>query len=274
MNNKKFFLIICITGFLISPVYAQGDLLITPNRLIFKPNKIKEIINLVNTGSTKETYLVSFVERSMNEDGSFSIVTTPEPGQNFAQPHLRIYPRTISLEPGEGQVVMLQRRRNSNNQTGEYRSHLYFRSTTDYTALGKTIKDTVTGVSVNLRPIFGLTIPVIFHSGQVNATATLSDLRLEREKNINKINFTLNRSGNKSLYGDFTIKYFPVKGKSTTIAKINGVAIYTTIEKRFMSFNLPKNPLINFKEGTIKIIYKTRPGEVKQSIFAESILTL
>ena len=83
MNNKVFFLIILITGLLASSLYAQGDLLITPNRLVFKPNKVKEIINLVNTGSTKETYLVSFVERSMNEDGSFSIVTTPEPGQNL-----------------------------------------------------------------------------------------------------------------------------------------------------------------------------------------------
>jgi hypothetical protein len=274
MNNKVFFLIILITGLLASSLYAQGDLLITPNRLVFKPNKVKEIINLVNTGSTKETYLVSFVERSMNENGSFTIVTKPEPGQNFAQPHLRIYPRTITLKPGEGQVVMLQRRRNSKNQTGEYRSHLYFRSTTDYSALGKTINDTVTGVSVKLRPIFGMTIPVIFHSGKVSATATLSELKLESEKNINKINFTLNRVGNKSLYGDFTVEYFPVKGKSTTIAKINGVAIYTTIKKRFMSLNLPTTPLINFKEGTIKVIYKTRPGEQKQSIFAESILNL
>jgi len=274
MNNKILFLILFITGFFQLKTYTQGNLLITPTRLVFNKNKTKEIINLVNTGKKEETYVVSFVERSMNEDGSFTVVTEPEPGQNFAKPHLRIYPRTVSLMPGEGQVVMLQRRRNRNLQTGEYRSHLYFRSTTDYSALGKTIKDSLTGVSVDLTPVYGLTIPVIFRSGKVTSTVTLSDLKLENTKDQNQIYFTINRTGNSSVYGDFTVQYLPLKGKSITIGAINGVAVYTTTKQRFMSINLIKPDLKNFKEGTIKIIYKTRPGSKKNIVFAEATLNL
>ena len=274
MLNKIFLIIIFFLGCIHSESYAQGDLLITPTRIVFKQNKLKEIINLVNTGETSETFTVSFVERRMNEDGTFTAITDPDPEQNFAEPHLRIYPRRITLAPGEGQVVMLQRRRNSSKQIGEYRSHLYFRSTKDYAALGEKVTDTISGLSVQLTPIYGMTIPVIFRSGNVSATTSLSNLKLENIEDNNQIKFTLNREGNSSVYGDFTVEYFPLKGKPTTIAKIAGVAIYTTIKKRFMSINLLKSPLINFKEGSIKINYKTRPGDKKQEVLAQATLNL
>ena len=274
MNYRSLFVIALLIVFSQFKTSAQGELLITPTRVVFKPDNIKEIINLVNTSEKIETYSVSFVQRRMNEDGSFTVVTKPDPGQNFADSHLRIYPRTITLKPGEGQVVMLQRRRNSKNKTGEYRSHLYFRSNTDYEALGETLIETISGVNIKLTPIYGMTIPIIFRTGNTTATATLSDINVESQKDNNLLNFTLNRKGNKSLYGDFTVKYSTVKGKSITIARLNGVAIYTTINRRFMTINLPKTPSLNLNEGTIKIIYKTRPGEQKQIIFAESILTL
>ena len=274
MYKKIFFIIILVLGSIYSEFFAQGDLLITPTRIVFEQQKLKEIINLVNTGETSETYTVSFVERRMNEDGTFTVITDPDPGQNFAEPHLRIYPRRITLAPGEGQVVMLQRRRNSTKEIGEYRSHLYFRSTKDYSALGEKTTDSITGVSVQLTPIYGMTIPVIFRTGNVNATTTLSDLKLESQKDNNQIKFTLNRDGNSSVYGDFTVEYFPLKGESTTIAKIAGVAVYTTIKRRFMSINLLKSPLINLKEGSIKINYKTRPGDKKQVTLAEATLNL
>ena len=273
MNYRTLFIITFLVVFSQFKTHAQGELLITPTRVVFKPDNIKEIINLVNTGEKTETYTVSFVQRRMNEDGSFTVITKPDPGQNFADPYLRIYPRTITLKPGEGQVVMLQRRRNSNNQMGEYRSHLYFRSNTDYEALGETVIDTISGVNIKLTPIYGMTIPIIFRTGNTTATATISDTKLESLKDSNRLNFTLNRKGNKSLYGDFIVNYSPVKGKSITIARLNGVAIYTTINRRFMSINLPETTSLNFNEGTIKVIYKTRPGEQKQEIFAESILT-
>jgi P pilus assembly chaperone PapD len=274
MNYKTFYALIFLIGFVQFYICAQGQLLITPARVVFKTNNIKEIINLVNTGEKTESYTVSFVQRRMNEDGSFTEITEPDPDENFADAHLRIYPRSITLKPGEGQVVMLQRRRDGNNKPGEYRSHLYFRSNTNYEALGKTVVDTLTGVDIKLTPVFGMTIPIIFRTGNTSANATLSDLKLDRQEDSNQLNFTLNRAGNRSLYGDFTVNYFPVKGESITIAQLNGVAIYTTINKRFMSINLPRTPSINFDEGTIKITYKTRPGEEKQRIFAESILPL
>jgi len=115
---------------------AQGDLLITPTRVVFEGNKQKETLNLVNTGKDTSTYSISFLQYNMKEDGSFVIIEKPDSGQLFADPYLRIFPRQVTLAPGEPQVIMLQCRRKADMLAGEYRSHLYFRAEKNYKPLG------------------------------------------------------------------------------------------------------------------------------------------
>ena len=46
--------LVFLTLFLVSltnTTFAQGDLIITPNRVVFKERQVKEIINLINVGS-------------------------------------------------------------------------------------------------------------------------------------------------------------------------------------------------------------------------------
>lgn len=273
MKNKLLFLILIILECSSVKIYAQGDLLITPNRVIFEGRKIKEVLNLLNAGKETTTFSVSFVQRRMNEDGSFTVITAPESGQMFADPYLRIYPRQVTLLPGEAQVVMLQHRRKSDMQEGEYRSHLYFRSEKNYTALGNEKKDTLKALSVELIPIFGMSIPIIIRSGEVSAIATLSDLKLEKQQNT-QLTFTLNRKGNSSIYGDFTVEYFPVKGKSYIIGAMKGVAVYTNINKRYISIKLNKTPGINLNKGMLKLRYTSREGNKKREVYAAEELEI
>src|ERR1700742_4588008 len=70
---------------------AQGDLLISPLRVIFEGSKKSQEINLANVGKDTATYVISVQNIKMNEDGSFEQITTPEPGQNFAAPFLRFF---------------------------------------------------------------------------------------------------------------------------------------------------------------------------------------
>jgi hypothetical protein len=273
MKNKLLLLMLIILGCSSVKIYAQGDLLITPNRVIFEGRKIKEVLNLINTGKETTTYSVSFVQRRMNEDGSFTVITTPESGQMFADPYLRIYPRQVTLLSGEAQVVMLQLRRKSDMQDGEYRSHLYFRSEKNYNALGNEKKDTLKALSVELIPIFGMSIPIIIRSGEVSAIATLSDLKLSNQQDT-QLTFTLNRKGNSSIYGDFTVKYFPVIGKSYIIGAMKGVAVYTNINKRYISIKLNKTPGMNLNKGSLKLRYTSREGDGKREVYAEDELQI
>jgi hypothetical protein len=273
MKNRFLFLILIILGCSNVKIYAQGDLLITPNRLIFEGRERKEVLNLLNTGKETTTFTVSFVQRRMNEDGSFTVITAPDPGQMFADPYLRIYPRQVTLLPGEAQVIMLQLRRKSDMKTGEYRSHLYFRSEKNYAALGNEKEKTSKAVSVELIPVFGISIPIIIRSGEVNGIATLEDLKLQNQQDA-QFTFTLNRKGNSSIYGDFTVEYFPVKGKSYIIGAKKGVAIYTTISKRYISIKLNKTLGMNLNKGMLKLKFASRRENGKQEVYATEVLQL
>lgn len=254
---------------------AQGDLLITPTRVVFEGNKQKETLNLVNTGKDTATYSISFLQYNMKEDGSFSIIEKPDSGQLFADPYLRIFPRQVTLAPGEPQVIMLQCRRKVGMLSGEYRSHIYFRAEKNYKPLGMKNSDKEpTQVSVQITPVFGISIPIIIRSGTVNVSTTLSNMKLETQQDtINYLSLTLNRSGNISVYGDLTIEYFPTKGKPYEIGMVKGISVYTNTNRRNVLIKLNKIPGLDFNNGKLKVHY-TSPDGAKYLIYAEAELEL
>lgn len=273
MKNKFLFLILIILSCSKIEIYAQGDLLITPNRVIFEGREKKQVLNLLNRGNETTTFSVSFVQRRMNEDGSFSVITVPGLGQMFADPYLRIYPRQVTLLPGEAQVIMLQLRRKSDMKAGEYRSHLYFRSEKNYSPLGNENEKASKAVSVQLIPIFGISIPIIIRSGKISGVATLNDLKLENQQDT-QLTFILNRQGNSSIYGDFIVEYLPIEGKSYIIGAKKGVAIYTTINRRYISIKLNRILGVNLNKGTLKLKFSSREGNGKQEVYAAEVLQL
>lgn len=269
---KRFLIIILIfiLGFGYKSI-AQGDLLITPTRVVFEGRKQKETLNLVNTGKDTATFSISFIQYNMNEDGSFTIIDELDSGQMFADPFLRIFPRRVMLAPGEPQVIMLQCRRKADMKDGEYRSHLYFRSEKSNKPLATKIKDT-TLMSVQLIPIYGISIPVIVRSGNVNVGSTLSNLSLETKNDANQyITLTINRTGNISIYGDISIEFIPDRGRSFQVGLVNGVGVYTNISKRNISIKLNNTSGKPLTNGKLKVQY-TGNGNAKRSVYAEAEL--
>jgi len=196
---------------------AQGNLLITPRRVVFEGNKRSEELNLANTGKDTAKYNVSIVEYRMKEDGSFQEITEPDPGQNFAGKYLRFFPRVVVLAPNEAQVVKVQVTRANELQPGEYRSHIYFRAVPEEKPLGEgeTKKDS-SAISVRLVPIFGITIPAIIRVGESTVKLTLSDLSFEQVNDTTpRLKIVLNRTGNMSVYGDLVIQHVSPSGKIT-----------------------------------------------------------
>ena len=269
MQRKLLFMLIPILAFNFHS-NAQGDLLITPTRVIFDGNKQKEELNLVNTGNDTAIYSISFLQYNMKEDGTFTMIEKPDSGQMFADPYLRIFPRRVTLAPREPQVIMLQFRRKADMATGEYRSHLYFRAEKDSKPLGaeNTVTDT-TQLKVQLIPIFGLSIPVIIRTGAVNVSASLSDLKMEiQQDTIPYLKLTINRTGNISIYGDITVDYIPVQGKPYQIGTVKGMGVYTNINKRYVSIKLNKTPGTTLSNGKLKVQYASS-GENKRVLYAE-----
>lgn len=251
--------IACLILFVISsiPVFSQGNLLVMPRRVVFEGGKKSQDLVLANNGKETAKYTVSIVQYKMNDNGTFEKITEPEPGQFFADPYLRFYPRTVELKPNETQIVKMQLTKAEKLEPGEYRSHIYFRAVPNDKPLGEeeAARDSA-DLSVRLVPVFGITIPVLIRVGPNDAEVTLSDLAMSFPSDtVNQLKFQFNRTGKMSVYGDVEVKYVAGDGKPIVVGEAKGVAVYTPNKIRTFQVNLRKLAGVDYHKGKLIISY-------------------
>ena len=248
---------------------GQGNLLVNPKRVLFEGSKRSEEINLANIGKDTATFIISFNQIRMNEDGSFENILQPDSGQQFADKNLRIFPRTVTLSPNESQVVKLQLIKSNELAPGEYRSHLYFRALPDNKPLGDSSKiKNDTAVAVKITPIFGITIPAIIRVGENNTSVNMSDVSFGiYQDTIPMMDVTFNRNGAMSVYGDIAVDHISNYGKVTRVATAKGVAVYTPTAKRKMKIKLNGNAGADLGGGRLRVKYTDQ--SFKQNILAQ-----
>ncbi|NLA16204.1 MAG: molecular chaperone [Bacteroidales bacterium] len=274
-RNISIFLALSFLTGVFTPSFGQGNLLVTPRRVVFDGSRRVMELNLANTGQEPARYNISFVQYRMTEDGAFEEITEPDPGQFFADKHLRFFPRTILLGPNEAQTVRMQVLGRERLEPGEYRSHVYFRAVPDELALGEVDPDAdTTAVSIRLIPIFGITIPVIIRVGENTTEVTLSDLGLTKdEEGRTRLGFTFNRTGNMSVYGDITVTHVAPNGIETQVGVVNGIAVYTPNTLRKFQLQLAELEEIDYSSGKLLITY-TAQSDVRPQTYATAQLNL
>lgn len=261
--------------FSIANVSAQGNLLITPRRVVFEKAQKSFDLNLANTGRDTATFAISIVQIRMNEDGGFETITKPDSNQWFADQYIRFFPRMVTLGPNESQVVKIQLMRSNGIAPGEYRSHFYFRSVTKVKPLGEEDQaiDT-TKISVTLNPVFGITIPVIIRVGEPSLKVNLSNLSFEQVNGtIPRIKLVFNRLGNTSVYGNVIVEHITPNGQITRVGEANGIAVYTPNTIRRFELNLTNAHGVDFKTGKLRVTFDA-PSDVRPIRYAEAELLL
>jgi hypothetical protein len=273
----KFLFVIVVIAMSAYPLTlnAQGDLLITPRRVVFEGNRQRQEITLANTGQDTARYSISFVQYRMTEVGGFEQIESPDPGQLFSDAYLRFFPRTVTLAPNESQVVRMQLRRLPDMVDGEYRSHMYFRAVPDERPLGEEdILSDTTAIGIRLVPIFGITIPVIIRIGELNAGVKLSNLALKQNEDAPpEFSVTMNREGNQSVYGDLTINYIPLAGEPIEVGVVRGIAVYTPNSKRNFTMQLQQPDGVDYSSGKLVVRYSSA-SEASPELYDEQELLL
>ncbi len=259
----------------ISIQLSAQDLLITPRRVVFEGNKQREELNLVNIGKDTAIFNVSFIQYRMTETGSMEIITSPDSNQLFADSYLRVFPRKVVLAPKEPQLLVLQLRKKTDMKEGEYRSHLYFRADKNEKPLGFGEKsEDTTLMSVQIIPIYGLSIPVILRVGENNLSCSITDIKLQTLPDSSQsLSLIIHRKGNISSYGNIKIVHISQNGTITDIDEIKGIGVYTNLNKRKVSFKLKKQISDFINKGKIFVRYVTGE-ESKQVVLAENELIL
>ncbi len=253
---------------------AQGNLIITPRRLVFDGKKKTQVLDLANTGKDTATFLISMMEIRMDKNGKFEKIATPDSGQNFASSYLRFNPRTVTLAPNEAQTVRVQISKPGLLQPGEYRSHLYVRADPDGMRHSVIARSDSSGISVTMVPVFGISVPVIIRMGTSTTEVAISDLKtIDINDTAAVLTMVFNRTGNMSSYGDLKVDFIADNGKTTQVAIIKGLAVYAPTSSRFMRVDLVKKHGINYHSGKLHILYTT-PADEKSLKIAETELAL
>lgn len=261
-------LLVSVVAFLAIPLKgtSQGNLLLTPKRIVFEGSKRSEELNIVNTGKDTARYVISFVQIRMKEDGSFETITVPDSAQFFADKNLRFFPRSVTLAPNEAQTVKVQLTNKGKLEPGEYRSHLYLRSVSTNQPLGETdTSKAATGISIKIVPVFGFSIPMIIRIGENTAGADFSRISVTMEKDtLPYVNIDLNRTGNMSVYGDIWVDHTSPEGKVTRVGLIKGLSVYTPNTKRYVRVALNKDIGIDYHSGKLHIVYAYQAAKVER----------
>lgn len=271
--KDKFLLLLLLFLPFANSLMAQGDLMVFPKRITFEgiQNRVQDI-NLSNIGKDTATYKLSYSEIKMDEDGKFITIEAPEPDQRFASPHLRFYPRMITLAPNETQTVKIQLIKTNELQQGEYRSHLYFRAVPKTMVLKK--EDPTSkpeGMSISITPVFGISVANIIIIGESTTAVSLSNLAVQQSEDGTSLSLNFNRSGNRSCYGDIQVNHISPEGKTIPAAIVKGFAVYTPGNLRKTKIKLNTIPSVDYTKGKLQVVYSTQN---QKTIYAEALLNL
>ncbi len=207
-----------------------GDLLVAPTRIVLDGRKGAEIV-LNNIGEEPATYRVSVEFRRMKPDGSLEDVTAPTASDKSAADMILYAPRRITLAPREPQAIRIAARPPQGLPDGEYRVHLLFRAIPPATPVVQaSAPSEEKGLRFQLTPIYGVTIPVIVRLGNLQVTAGIANVHLDKARDGSPtVALDLSRTGSRSTFGEVRVLKAGVKDP---IALQKAVAVYTELAAR------------------------------------------
>lgn len=235
-----------------------GDLLVAPTRIVLDGRKGAEVV-LSNIGNEPATYRISLEFRRMTKDGGLEDVAAPSDREKLAEDMIVYAPRRVDLAPRAPQTIRIAARPEANIPDGEYRVHMLFRAVPPAQPITAQKDEQAKGLSFTLIPVYGVTIPVIVRLGSLRVKAGIEDVRLETKDGKPAVGLELDRTGDRSTYGEVRVLKAGVRDP---IAIQRGVAIYTEINRRHISIPMsetftgdPRGPVTvqyveTFDDGT------------------------
>jgi P pilus assembly chaperone PapD len=216
-----------------------GDLLVAPTRIVLDGRKGAEII-LNNIGDEPATYRVSVDFRRMDVNGGLEDVAQPTATDQQAADMIIYAPRRVTLAPHEPQAIRIAARPPQGLPDGEYRVHMLFRAIPPANPVVPASLSTEQekGLRFQLTPIYGVTIPVIVRLGNLQATAAIANVHLDKKDGNPMVSLDLSRSGARSTYGEVRVLKAGIKDP---IALQKGVAVYTELNLRHVSVPVSVN---------------------------------
>ena len=236
-----------------------GDLVVTPTRLLLEGRHTTDQVMLSNRGAETATFRISLTLMAMDEDGNLKEVETPPAGMQSATELLRFAPRQVVIPPGGAQVVRLTLRKPQDLADGEYRAHLFMRAVPPESRGTGIAATPGTGgeMTIELIPIFGISIPVIVRHGNVPAAAArIADAAFETTERGSAVRATIHRDGIGSLYGDVIVRYLRDGAEPLVVGEISRLAVYPEIGLRRVVVPVTPPEGVRLDKGRLEVLYQ------------------
>ncbi|WP_120496723.1 molecular chaperone [Kiloniella sp. EL199] len=245
---------------------AAGGIVISPQLVELDNKNRNTVLTLANRGQKAETYRISVINYRMNEQGNLFEIDKPVGEDAFANGLFRFAPRQVTLKPGKPQTVRVLYRRPSGLEDGEYRSHLLFQQVPETAAVNSDVASRA-GISVEIKTIFGISIPIIVRHGNLSGNGEITELKpAKKENGSDAISLRINRTGNQSLRGDVVLSS---EGKE--VGRLNNVAVYLSTPYREVVVPLLEEKLQALSGKTISVDYLPRKGRQGPVIASNNI---
>ena len=253
-----------LLGLMAGPAHA--DLMINPTRIVFEKNKRSAQIDIINDGTTVDTYRITMVERRMLDTGEFAPVVELQAGEKSSKSMVVYSPHSVVLGPGMQQLVRVAVRKPENLEEGEYRSHMVFERVVDVNAensIATRGKPSTGAVEVKISALIGVSIPVIVREGNPQASVALSHLALEKATATSApvLTIEIDRSGARSVHGDFLVTFKTATGVEKTVGRVQGVSVYTPNRLRRARFLLQPGADTPLQQGMLTVTFTERPED-------------
>ena len=228
-------------------VGGVGDVSLFPKRIVINGRRQITQIGLYNQALHDSIYEISLINMLMGSQGQLTAFNDDLDEDDKARvatasQFLRYSPRRVTLGSGESQLVRIMARAPADLPPGEYRSHFLVMAVPQQDE-GLSIDDALNpgraeGISVTIRPRFGISIPVIVRVGETTLDVQIHNPRLVQTNSGSRIiAMTLTRSGTRSAFGDILVR---LDGTDEPIAIARGIGIYPEISE--LSISIPVNP--------------------------------
>jgi hypothetical protein len=251
---------------------------VSMKRIIFEDRARSDVLSIINNSPEDQTYRIGWRKFIMTENNALVHIKDDDErisSVKWAENMIRYSPRRVKVPAGGTQQVRLMLRKPSGLEAGEYRAHIWITIEDKPAAFDPNPTPVPPGQqSVEIRMKPGLTLPVIVRHGKLNTSASISNGRLQLTDDKLIINYTLERGGERSLYGDIVFTCVG-GGVERYIRQIRGVAVYPEITKRNLvaRIDYPKSG----KDGCdkVKLQYKADSADsfYNGSVMAETVIS-
>lgn len=238
---------------------GAGDLMILPTRIILEGRVRASEVMLKNQGKTAATFRIFIKEMEMAPDGRLQDRTKAS-GETTAADLVRYTPRQAELAPGEAQTVRIQLRKPGALPDGEYRSHLVFQGIPPAEPPQPEGADGEKKLTITIRPVYGISIPIIVRHGETRASLSLGNPRFrapQTEGAPPAVLVDLERQGNRSVMGDIEVAVEAGGSlkKGTLVAVAKGIAVYHTLPAREVTLPLQLEKGASIQGARLKISF-------------------